>query len=363
MTDILIKLANMVEGVEDEREMLIRIIVSAAVLLVMLIFKNQLSKGISFVLCKLLFAKSKKAQEQVKTALFKPLSYFIAVSGAYIASEILLPSGEIRSVALVILKLCFIIIIAWFGINLINSGLSESFIDDSSGTRKTAMKFINNVLKGAIAVIAVLMILEQFGISASKLFAALGIGGVAVAFACKDTVENMLSGFIIIFDRPFEVEDFIEVNGDSGTVKDIKIRTTRLLGVDGCEKIYPNTAMANAAITNWSRMEKRAVKESISVDYSYSGDKLSQLCDDIRAVILNNESVIEEGMRVGFAEFGAHALEINIFFYVDKVKIDEYSQVKSEINADLKNYFDANKIKLAFESKSIYFADSLKIEK
>ena len=94
MTDILTKLANMVEGVEDAREMLIRIIISLAVLLVMLIFKNQISKGISFVLCKVLFAKSKKAQEQIKNAMFKPLSYFIAVSGAYIASEILLPSGE-----------------------------------------------------------------------------------------------------------------------------------------------------------------------------------------------------------------------------------------------------------------------------
>ncbi|MDE6020469.1 MAG: mechanosensitive ion channel family protein, partial [Ruminococcus sp.] len=191
----------------------------------------------------------------------------------------------------------------------------------------------------------------------------LGIGGVAVAFACKDIVENMLSGFIIIFDKPFEVGDFIELNGDKGSVIDIKIRTTRLMGIDGCEKVYPNTAMANSSVTNWTKMSKRAVSQTIAVTYSTSSDKLAYICDGIKGVLLQNANVLKDDIRVNFTDFGNHALEISLFFYVDKVETPDYLVVKNNINLDLKQYFEQNNVDLAFESKTLYFGDELKIQK
>lgn len=363
MSEILSRIANQIEGIESEKEMLVRIIISLALFLLMLIFKNQISGGISVLLCKVFFGKSANAQKTVSASIHKPLSYFVAVTGAYIATEILFPYGNMHNRAIVVLKLCFICLSAWFGVNLINSDYAVKIKNESSHSKITAMKFINNTLKISICAIAVLLILEQFGISASKLFAALGIGGVAVAFACKDFVENLLSGFIIIFDKPFEVGDFIELNGDKGTVSDIKIRTTRLIGVDGCEKIYPNTAMANSSVTNWTKMKKRAISETIAITYSTSGDVIDSICNSIKEVILNNANVLTDDVRVNFTDFGNHALEISIFFYVDKVVTTEYLAVKNDINVALKKYFDSHNIDLAFESKTLYFGDELKIQK
>lgn len=363
MNEILSKIASQIDGVESESEMLIRLIASIALFALMLIFRNQIAKAISSIICKVLFGKSRKTQRAVAESVHKPLALFTAVSGAYIATEIMFPAGDIHNKALVALKLCFICFTAWFGINLINSNYTFSAVDDFSNSKKTAMNFINNILKIAISVIAVLLVLEQFGISASKLFAALGIGGVAVAFACKDIVENMLSGFIIIFDKPFEVGDFIELNGDSGRVDDIKIRTTRLIGVDGCEKIYPNTAMANSSVTNWTKMQKRAVSETIAVTYSTAAEDIDSIRRGILEVILSNENVLQDDIRVNFTAFGAHALEISVFFYVDKIAAPEYLAVKNDINIALKKYFDTNNVELAFESKTLYFGDELKIQK
>lgn len=367
MENLLYKLSLMV-GAKSGQEMLVRLIIAGVILVLFVLFNTKISKALSHIVCKILFSKSEKAQKAIKESLVKPLSYFVSISGFYTALEIALPKlsendGKIQTILLLLVKISFIVLTAWFGVNFINSDYSIQDKLDSSVATKSAMKFINNFLKWAIVVIAVLLVLEQFGISASKLFAALGIGGVAVAFACKDMVENMLSGFIIIFDKPFDVDDFIELNGDSGTVADIKIRTTRLIGVDGCEKVYPNTTMANAIITNWTRMEKRAIKEDISVNYSSSSEKLNEICVGVKELLKNHESVLDDDIRVNFTEFSNHALTISLFFYVDKVKAPEYFALKNDINVELKKYFDENNVDLAFESKTLYFGDELKIKK
>lgn len=360
---LLKKMADSIEGVESEREMLIRLVTALAVVVLSVIFRNKLSQGVIWIITKVFFRKSKNAQSAINESLSKPLSYFLCFLGLYIGTEIAVPTGKIVGTALLILKLAFICLTAWFAVNLINSDYSFTHKGDDSKARKTAEKFINNVLKAVIAVIAGLLVLEQFGISASRIFAALGIGGVAVAFACKDTVENMLSGFIIIFDKPFEVDDFIEINGDSGTVTDIKIRSTRLMGIDGCEKVYPNTVIAGSSITNWSKMDKRAFSETLWISYSHNAEEIDKFCTDIKKIILDNENVIADDVRVNFTQYGTHALEIGLFFYVKTVAMPDFLRVKNDINIAIKEYADSSDMELAFESKTVFFGNELSIKK
>ncbi len=361
--NILAKLVASIEGIENEQDMLIRLIIAVAVLVVLIVFRKQISKFIVMLLNKSIARKSPNAQKALRESLTRPLSVFISILALFISTEIIAPTGEIRNAALLVCKLGLILFLSWFGVNLINSDFSFFLKDDTSKSRKTAVKFISNILKVTIVIIALLLVLEQFGISASKIFAALGIGGVAVAFACKDAVENMLSGFIIIFNKPFGVDDCIELEGTVGTVEDITIRTTKLRAVDGSQKIYPNTVMANAAITNWSKMDKRAFSEKLTINYSHSSNEIEKFCDDIKAIILSNENVIADDVRVNFTEYGAHSLDIDLFFYVKTIKISEYLKVKNDINIAIKQYAQDSGMDFAFESKTIYFADELQIKK
>lgn len=355
-------LMNRISGVESAQEMAVRLAVAFAVLAVIVAFRGQLSRLIINVFCKLFIRKNKNMSSAFSESINKPFSYFICALGAYISTEIAVPAGEIRSLTIVVFKIVFILLTAWFCINLINSDFSVMLRGDDSKSKRTAVKFINNVLKVIIIAIAGVLLLEQLGISASRFFAALGIGGVAIAFACKDVVENMLSGFIIIYDNPFEVDDVIEVNGECGTVKDIKIRTTRLVGVDGCEKIYPNTTMANSSITNWSRMNKRAFNETLSISYSHTGDEVKSYVEGLKALVLKNEQVIPDDVRINFKEYGVHSLEIQLFFYVKAIATPDYLALKNELNTAIKDYTDSVGIDLAFETKTLYFANELNIK-
>ena len=112
-------------------------------------------------------------------------------------------------------------------INFINSDFSFVLKDDDSKTKKTAVNFISNLIKIAVIISALLM-LEQFGVSATRVFAALGIGGVTLFWLAAMLLLKIFSGFIIIYDKPFEVDDFIKIDNEVGQVEEIKIRTTRL---------------------------------------------------------------------------------------------------------------------------------------
>lgn len=362
MNSFLNKLISSIEGVEDEKEMLLRLIIALAVFLVFTVFRRQISQGVVWICTRGLARRSEKAEAALRNSLAKPSSLLVFVLGVYISSEIIAPTGEIRSQLLVVLKLGLIISTAWFAINFIDSDFSVVLKNDDTKSKKTAVRYISNFTKALVAIIAVMLVLEQFGISATKIFATLGIGGVAVAFACKDAVENMLSGFIIIFDKPFEVDDAIEIDGSIGTVEDIRIRTTRLRMLDGSEKVYPNTTIANAPIVNYSKMEHRSFDETLWINYKHSGAEAEKFCADLKEIILKYDNVIPDDVRVNFLNYGTHALEINIFFYVTTVKISEYQEFKSRLNADIKDFADSTDIELAFSSQTVYFGNALQSE-
>ena len=222
LNSILSKLVTSIEGVKDEKEMLLRLIIGLAVFLLLALFRKQISKAIVWLCTKTIARKSDVAQRALVDALSVPLSFFIFVFGIYISTEIIAPSGEIRNPVLLIFKLGVIFSISWFLINFINSDFSFVLSDDDSKTKKTAVNFISNLIKIFIVILSLLLMLEQFGISATRVFAALGIGGVAVAFACKDAVENLLSGFILFMINLLKLMILLKLIMKQGRLKKLK---------------------------------------------------------------------------------------------------------------------------------------------
>ena len=351
LNSILSKLVTSIEGVKDEKEMLLRLIIGLAVFLLLALFRKQISKAIVWLCTKTIARKSDIAQRALVDALSVPLSFFIFVFGIYISTEIIAPSGEIRNPVLLIFKLGVIFSISWFLINFINSDFSFVLSDDDSKTKKTAVNFISNLIKIFIVVLSLLLMLEQFGISATRVFAALGIGGVAV-----------LSGFIIIYDKPFEVDDFIKIDNEAGQVEEIKIRTTRLRMTDGSQKIYPNTTVANSAIINLSRMSHRLINENLGIEYKHSSKEINAFCSKLKELILSYDESDKSDVRVNFTDYSDSSLDIEVFFYVDIPSLQDYLTFKSKFNCDVKTIADDMNIDFAFTSRSVYFANELEVK-
>ena len=221
-------------------------------------------------------------------------------------------------------------------------------------TRLTAFRFISNVAKIVIICIGALLVLELLGYSATRIFAALGIGGVAVAFACKDAVENLISGFIIVFNKPFRVGDFIAVGELSGTVEDIAVRSTTLRALDGSRYVLPNTALTNQSIINYADMEKRLINQTFTLHYKHSRTDLERFEQDLRALLQADPAVVQDDIRTDFVNYGAHGMDVQVYYYVIAPTVVELGQIKNRLNLQIKELLDKEGFELAYNSATVY---------
>ncbi|KAB8032180.1 mechanosensitive ion channel family protein [Fluviispira multicolorata] len=132
----------------------------------------------------------------------------------------------------------------------------------------TLMPVTVTVIKYTAFVISILVILSIFGANTNGIVAFIGAAGLGLALALQDTLKNIASGIMLIFLRPFNINDFIECNSNSGTVIEINLFTTTLKTVDGLYLFVPNNLLWNASIKNYTRNGLRRLDFTVSIAYS-----------------------------------------------------------------------------------------------
>lgn len=346
-----------IQGVETTEELLIRTLIAVGMVVVLLLLRNIISGGILTVIGKAFCRRKPRVQLLIKDGLKKPLAFFLVLAGIALGLQIIAPAGELHKIGLFLIKAGGIVCACWGGVRLLNGELDNYTFDTATGgdkTRLTAFRFISNVAKIVIICIGALLVLELLGYSATRIFAALGIGGVAVAFACKDAVENLISGFIIVFNKPFRVGDFITVGELSGTVEDIAVRSTTLRALDGSRYVLPNTALTNQSIINYADMEKRLIDQTFTLHYKHSREDLERFEQDLRALLQADPAVVQEDIRTDFVNYGAHGMDVQVYYYVIAPTVAELGQIKNRLNLQIKELLDKEGFELAYNSATVY---------
>ncbi len=345
------------QGVESAQELLIRALIAIGVVAVLVVLRSAISGGILALVGKLFFRRSARIQALLKTGLKKPLSVFLIFAGIAGAMQILAPGGELQKAAVFLVKAMGILCTCWGGVRLLNGELNNYTYDSDAGgdkTRLTAFRFISNVAKIVIICIGILLVLELLGYSATRIFAALGIGGVAVAFACKDAVESLISGFIIVFNKPFRVGDFIAVGELSGTVEDIAVRATTLRALDGSRYVLPNTSLTNQNITNYADMQHRLIDQTFTLHYKHSRKDLERFEQKLQSLLRQDPAVLQDDVRTNFVSYGAHGMDVQTYYYVVAPTLIDLGQVQNRINLQIKEMLDEEGFELAYNSATVY---------
>ncbi len=116
----------------------------------------------------------------------------------------------------------------------------------------TARAFIQTIIKYAILTIGVIATLGEVGIDTTGMLTSLGVAGLTIGFAARDTLSNVISGIFIFWDRPFVVGDLVEVGGQYGRVSEITMRSTRVVTVDGRMLAVPNASIVNSTVASYT---------------------------------------------------------------------------------------------------------------
>jgi len=211
---------------------------------------------------------------------------------------------------------------------------------------------LSKIVKFVLWVIAFLFALANFGINITPLITGLGIGGIAIAFALQNILEDLFSSFTLYFDKPFKKGDVILIGQDQGEVKHIGLKTTRVQTLQGEELIVSNRELTTTRVRNFKHMEKRRVLFTFGVEYKTPGAKLKKINEIVTAIIKKIDKV--EFERVHFKSFSDYSLIFEVVYHINTSDYKVYMDIQQMINMQLKEQLEKEKIEMAFPTQNIY---------
>ncbi len=278
-----------------------------------------------------------------------PLLYFGAV---YIALETLSFGTKTDK----IITTAYIIMAVWFGVRfavslleyIIGNFLARTRGEDERKKLKPILRFLNFLLW----ITGTLLMLDNLGFNISTLIAGLGITGIAVALAAQALLGDLFSYFVIFFDKPFEIGDFVVFENNSGNIEKIGIKTTRVRSLSGEQLIVSNSKLTNSLVHNYKRMEKRRVVFNIGVTYQTTAEQLKAIPDIVKNIIAKNESAQFD--RGHFQSFGDSSLKFEFVYFILTPDYVVYMDVQQNINLEIYEEFDKRGIEFAYPTQTVF---------
>ncbi|WP_457287134.1 mechanosensitive ion channel family protein [Pedobacter sp. UYP24] len=327
----------------------------AVIILLGLVFKRIISRILSLLLFRLFrnFAADVEDGKFV-SLLLKPIELFIQLTTYYIAINqlkhpldvrVFSNAGQIHKTKLpvevylgqVIDKVfLFLIILSifWIVLRIIDfvahvltykATITENKADDQ------LVPFLKELTKTIACFIGFFVLLGYvFEINVLTLITGLGIGGIAVALAAKESLENLIGSFTIFLDKPFTVGDVVKVDGIEGTIDKVGFRSTRIISPDKTTIIIPNRAMIDGVLENVTRRNYQRILFMIGLSYATQEETIKTIVNDITNLLKEHPQIQDGSARL--EAFGESSLNIQVIYLVPNESAVTPAEIKEEIN-------------------------------
>lgn len=211
---------------------------------------------------------------------------------------------------------------------------------------------INKVVKAFVIVAAAILTADNLNIKITSLLAGLSVGGLALGLAAQDTIANLFGAVAIFLDKPFHIGDHIKVEGVDGTVEGIGLRSTRIRNLDGHHVTVPNKLMGNAIITNVTRRPTIKTEMNLGLTYDTPVGKVKRATVLLEEIFRANPKTAD--LIISFNKFADSALNIFVVHVWSGTDAKAHFAEMQELNLQIKQRFDAEKIEFAFPSQTVY---------
>jgi len=329
------------------------------IILLFYIFSKILAVVILTNIKKLTKKTKTKTDDIILKTINKPIVYFITIIGTKIAinvlpfsEKVLSNSQNILNSIIIIVLIVFIMKIANFFINTWGkkwAQKTDSSLDDE------LLPLIHKASNVIIIVIGAFFLLGEWNIDVTGLLAGVGIAGLALGFAIKDSLANVFGGISIILDKAIKVNDIVKLeNGRMGVITDVGLRSTKMRTFNNELLIIPNGQMANSIIQNYKKPDLSVrIEVPFGVEYGSNPDKVKKVVKDtlnsIKTITKKNPN---KPIQILFIKMGDSALEFIARFWVKDLK----NKVAAEEEAVTKIYKNLNKSKIGipFPTRTVY---------
>jgi MscS family membrane protein len=247
----------------------------------------------------------------------KPISFVIMILFYLITYTNLMLPVTVNYFLRTAFEVALLASLIWLLYGMINV-LSEYLASVTAKTESTLdeqlVPLLRKTLKIFIVVIGVLFILQNKGINVTSVLAGLGIGGLAVALAARDTLANFFGSITIFADRPFRIGDWVKIGDMEGIVEEVGFRTTRVRTFYNSLVSVPNARVADSAIDNLGMRQFRRILTRINLTYSTTPEQMEAFVEGLKGIVQANPHTRKDFFEIHFNDFGSHSLDV--LFYV-----------------------------------------------
>lgn len=187
-----------------------------------------------------------------------------------------------------------------------------------------------------------------------------GAFAIGVGFGAQNIISNFISGWILMWERPVRIGDWVEIDGMVGVVEEINTRSTRLKRIDGVHLLLPNSKILEDTVINWTRVDN-VLRSEVRVGVSYSSDVV--LVKKLLEQVASEYDVIlsEPEPRVVFEDFGESSLVFDVYFWIDMSEGRSLRGTRSELRFRIAKIFEENGIIIAFPQQDVHIDGSIEI--
>ena len=202
--------------------------------------------------------------------------------------------------------------------------------------------------------VVLLAILSNVGVNITAFIASLGVGGIAVALAVQSILADLFASLAIAVDKPFEVGDFVEVGGVSGTVQMIGLKSTRIRSLQGEQVVMSNTDLLKQTIRNYRLLQERRIVFAFGIAFDATAEQAEAVPGIVRKVVESHKELRFD--RAHFKAFGANALEYEVVYTVLDPGYNVYMDMQQSINLALMREFKALGVAFALPTRTVHIA-------
>jgi len=185
-----------------------------------------------------------------------------------------------------------------------------------------------------------------------------GAIAIGVGFGAQNIINNFISGWILMWERPIRIGDFLEVGDAYGTVESINTRSTLIRRTDGVHLLIPNSALLENTVVNWTLIDDLA-RTKVRVGVAY-GSPVKRVAELIRQATEEQEATLDDPAPVVlFEDFGDNSLVFDVFFWINAVGERDLRAIRSDIRFRIVDLFEANNIVVAFPQRDVHLDGSL----
>lgn len=285
-----------------------------------------------------------------------PLALLWAMGLGYLAIPYLVLAVPVEEKLNVLMRTGAIFAVFWSALRSVDLA-SDVLIGSSAMQTRSAqalLPVLSRIVKVGVLAMLVVAVLSGLGLPVTSLIAGLGVGGIALALAAQKTVENVFGAVSIGVDVPFEVGNFVKVDGIVGTVETVGLRSTRIRTLDRTLVTMPNGGLADARIESYTARDRIRLAATIGLEYGTTRVQMEAVLAQVEAALRAHPSIWPDAVVVRFVGFGASSLDIDIMAWFLTQDWNEFQGFRQQMLLEIMAIVERNGTSFAFPTQTVH---------